>query len=166
MTPGRSKAAHYSWKTFPPVMCPMRRLLLVVGAALTAVTTACSLGNPSAPTQRNAISYAVIYGRIGAPTPTFNINVDISAYKDSASAAGGLSSGYAGGFLEPVDSDNTYLAAVPAAAPATYFLNIIATGQGKGGYLSSVDTIRALRVRFDSVGGGPHDSLEVDDSLP
>lgn len=142
----------------------MRRLLLVVGTLVTAATTACSLGNPSAPTQ-NAIPYAVIYGRIGAPKTTFNITVDISAYKDSASAVHILSSGFAGAFQQPVDS-SLYLAAIPSAVPATYFLNIFATGQGKGGFLSSVDTIRALRVRFDSIGGGPHDSIEVDDSLP
>jgi hypothetical protein len=142
----------------------MRRILVVAGALLTAATTACSLGNVSAPTQ-NAIPYAVIYGRIGAPKSTFNINVDISAYKDSASAVKALSSGFAGAYDQPVDS-SLYIAVVPASSPATYFLNIVATGQGKGGFLSSVDTIRALRVRFDSIGGGPHDSLEVDDSLP
>lgn len=146
-------------------MCLMRRLSVVLGLLLTGVGTACSLGNPSAPSQ-NAIPYAVIYGHVGAPATTLNITVNIAAYTDSASAVGDSSSGYAGAFQQPVDTGNTYLAAVPAAAPATYFLNIFATGQGRRGFEGSIDTIRALRVRFDTVGGTRHDSIEVDDSLP
>lgn len=143
----------------------MRRLSVVLGLLLTAAGTACSLGNPSAPSQ-NATPYAVIYGRIGAPANTIEITVDIAAYKDSASAVGDSSSGYAGGVAQPTDADSTYVAAIPAQAPATYFLNIYATGQGRRGFVGSVDTIRALRVHFDTVGGAPHDSIEVDDSLP
>lgn len=143
----------------------MRRLSVVLGFLLAAVATACSLGNPSAPSQ-NAIPYAVIYGRVGAPLTTIEITVDIAAYKDSASAVGDSSSGYAGAFQQAVDADCTYVAAVPAQTPATYFLNIFATGQGRRGFEGSVDTIRALRVHFDTVGGAPHDSIEVDDSLP
>jgi hypothetical protein len=143
----------------------MRRLSVVLGLLLTAAGTACSLGNPSAPSQ-NAIPYAVIYGRIGAPLTTVEITVDISAYKDSASAVGDSSSGFAGSFQQPVAAESNYVAAVPAQAPATYFLNIFATGQGRRGFEGSIDTIRALRVHFDTVGGAPHDSIEVDDSLP
>jgi hypothetical protein len=143
----------------------MRRLLTVFGVLVTVVATAC-LGSVAPPPPQAAIPYAVIYGRIGAPSLTLNIMVVIGAYVDSAAALRDSASGFAGSYQQGVDTDNTYMAVVQAKAPATYYLNVLANGQGRHGYEGSVDTIRALRVRFDSVGGGPHDSIEVDDSLP
>jgi hypothetical protein len=89
------------------------------------------------------------------------------AYLDSAHAvAGGDTSGYAGNFSQAVDTADNYTAVIPASPPGTYFLNITATGQGHAGYVSSTDTVRALRVRFDSATGGPHDSVAVSLTLP
>ena len=63
------------------------------------------------------------------------------------------SSGLAGSFGQGVDTANNYVAFVPASAPGTFYLNVLATGQNKSGFVSSVDTIRALRAHFDSAGG-------------
>jgi hypothetical protein len=142
----------------------MRRLCSVLGIVLAAVGTACLGSTAEGP--QHEIPYAVIYGHIGAPTLTTNIGVLISAYSDSAQALAEASAGFDGSFSQPVDTGNDYVAVVPASAPGTYYLDVLATGQGHTGYISSLDTIRALRVRFDSVNGGPHDSIEVNDTLP
>lgn len=142
----------------------MKRVCVSLGILLAAA--GCSLGSaPSGPQAQTP--YAVIYGHVGAPANTINITVMMAAYDDSAHAVAEGSTGYVGSYQVTTDTANDYLAAVPASAPGTFYLDVLATGQGHGGYLSSIDTIRALRVRFDSIGGTtPHDSIEVDDSLP
>jgi len=143
----------------------MRRLCALVLVLVTGVGAACLKTPTSGPQAQTP--YAVVYGHIGASKLTTNITVDILAYVDSAHAlAGGDTGGFAGSFVQPADTGNFYVAFIPATAPATYFLDVLATGQGHTGYVSSLDTIRALRVRFDSINGGPHDSIEVNDSLP
>lgn len=147
----------------------MRRVSVVLGFLLTAIATAC-LGNVGAPETQNP-PYAVFWGRIGAPSLTANIAVVITAYQDSAQAVKGGDTGAVGGVDASTtgiggDTGNTFTAYVYVAKPGTYFVNVFATGQGHGGFVSSLDTIRALPVLFDSIGGGQHDSVPVYDTLP
>jgi len=142
----------------------MRRLLVVCAALAAGVTTACLNTAPSGPQPETP--FAVVYGRIGAPKLTTGITVYILAYKDSAHAVAAESSGFAGSFRQAVDTGNTFVAVIPASQPATYFLDVLATGQNRSGFVSSVDTIRAIRTRFDSLNGSGHDSIAVYDSLP
>jgi hypothetical protein len=144
----------------------MRRLSLIFSLLTAGIGTACLTS--TAPGPQAQIPYAVVYGRIGAPIATANIQVIVWAYTDSLHAVeGGDSAGFAGAFDQAVDSTMNYFTAyVEAAAPGTFFLDIFATGQGHTGYVSSVDTIRAIRARFDTLNGGPHDSIAVYDSLP
>jgi len=145
-----------------PYVPRLAMIALSFGAA-----AACAISNPpSGPTKE--LPYAVFYGRIGAPKGVIQINVSILAYKDSAhSIAGGdTGSSYAGALLQPAGDSNKFIAFVPAQAPGTYWIDIFATGQGHTGFEGSVDTIRGLKVRFDSALGGPHDSVSVYDSLP
>ncbi len=144
----------------------MHRLCTTLGILAAALTVAClDSTTPSGP--QSQTPYAVVYGHIGAPKFTVNITVYILAYGDSAQAVAGGSAGYLGSFPQGVDTSNDYVAAVPATAPGTYYLDVLATGQGKSGFVSSVDTIRGIRAHFDSIGGAmPHDSIPVNDSLP
>ena len=147
----------------------MRRLGLILTLLAVSVASACLAKGPSGPTRE--IPYAVIYGRIGAPKLTRSMNVAIAAYADSQSALKSDTLGLRGGFTQQVDSltvadSANYYAFLGAVAPATYYLNVWAYGIGQTGYVGSVDTIRALKVRFDSLNGGPHDSVAVNDSLP
>jgi hypothetical protein len=144
----------------------MHRLCTILGILAAAVAVACmDSTSPSGPQKQTP--YAVLYGHIGAPRPTTNVTVYIVAYTDSAHAIAGGSAGYAGSFGQQVDTAYNYVAIVPSTAPGTYFLNVLATGQNKSGFVSSVDTVRALRAHFDSAGGSMrHDSIMVNDSLP
>ena len=140
VTSGRRGAGHYCCENLPPRDVPYASpILLCSGFSLpAAVATACSLGTDFSAPSQNAIPTRSFDGRVGAPLTTIEITVDIAAYKDSASAVGDSSSGYAGAFQQAVDADCTYVAAVPAQTPATYFLNIFATGQGRRGFEGSV----------------------------
>ena|SRR5215469_6913470 len=145
----------------------MHRLYTILGVLAAGIAVACAdnVNPPSGP--QHQTPYAVIYGHIGAPKPTLNISVYITAYADSGEALAGGGSGFLGSWTQGVDTANNYIAAIPAAKSGTYFMDVLATGQGKGGYVSSVDTVRAIRVHFDSIGGSaPHDSVMVNDSLP
>ena len=144
----------------------MSRLSFVIAMLAVAVNTACLASTPSGP--RAQIPYAVIFGHIAAPKPTIQANANFFAYTDSAHAlAGGDTAGYAGNFSQQVDDSNNYVAVIPAATPATYYLNMSASGQTAHGFETSVDTFRAVRVHFDTIGGGvPHDSIQINDSLP
>ena len=144
----------------------MRRLIAVFAVLVGGALAACSL-SPTTPTQSAQTPYAVVYGRIGAPSIMANITVYFLLYTDSALALANGSSGYVAGSSTGVDSGNYFNAAVPAPKSGTYFLDVYATGQGQMGYVSSLDTIRALRTRFDTIGGSlGHDSVGVFDSLP
>jgi hypothetical protein len=144
----------------------MRRLALVSSILMVAIVGACALPNEPAGSVPQ-IPYAVLYGHISAPTLTQNITVTAAAYFDSVHAiAGGTSSGYAGNFTQAADASDDYTAIIPSQSSGTYYVNITATGQGQMGFVSSTDTIRALRVRFDSATGGPHDSIAVSLTLP
>jgi hypothetical protein len=144
----------------------MRRLWFASSVLVIGLVTAC-LGSTTPSGPQAAIPYAVVYGHVGAPLLTTNINVIIWAYTDSAHAlAGGDTGTFAGAVSQAVDTANNFVAVIPASAPRVYYLDVLATGQGRGGFVSSVDTIRGLRARFDSLNGGPHDSIDVYDSLP
>ncbi len=144
----------------------MHRLCTTLGILAAAVTVACvDSATPSGP--QNQQPYAVIYGHIGAPKFTINTTVYIVAFGDSAQAIADGTAGFLGSFPQGVDTANNYVAAVPANAPGTYYMDVWATGQGRSGFVSSLDTIRAIRVHFDSIGGTmPHDSVMVNDTLP
>ena len=143
----------------------MNRLCTALGILAAAVAVACADSVPVGP--NNQVPYAVIYGHIGAPKLTTNITVYILAYTDSAQALAEASAGFDGSFAQLTDSANNYTAAVPATAPGTYYLDVLATGQGRTGFLRSTDTVRAIRVHFDSAGGSQRrDSVLVNDSLP
>lgn len=144
----------------------MRRISVLVSILTGAAIAACSVGTgPSGPQRETP--YAVLYGHVTAPLLTRSITVMMAAYDDSAHAIkGGDTAGYAGNFTQPADTANNFIAFVPASPPGSYFLNIVASGQGSTGYVLSTDTVRALRVRFDSLTGGPHDSLMVNLTLP
>jgi hypothetical protein len=145
---------------------PMRRISLLVSILTGAAIAACSV--PSAPSgPQHETPYAVLYGHVTAPRLTHSITVIMAAYDDSTHAImGGTTAGYAGNFAQLADTANNFIAFVPASPPGSYFLNIVATGQGATGYVSSTDTVRALRVQFDSATGGRHDSLMVNFTLP
>jgi hypothetical protein len=142
----------------------MRRLCFVLISLVGGTGTACLSNPPTTPQRANA--YAVVYGRVGAPKLTSSIQVYLEAFDDSAHALAGGTTGYLGLFPENVTAADSYYAFIPASVPGTYFLDVSATGIGQKGFVSSVDTVRGVRLRFDSIGGGPHDSVEVDDSLP
>lgn len=144
----------------------MRRISLLVSMLTGVAIAACSVGTaPSGPQPETP--YAVLYGHVSAPRLTHSISVVMVAYDDSAHAIkGGDTAGYAGNFTQLADTANNFIAFVPASPPGSYFLDIVATGQGPTGYVSSTDTVRALRVQFDSLTGGRHDSLQVNLTLP
>ncbi len=133
---------------------------LIVGAA------ACSLGSsaPSGPQRQYA--YAVFYGHVAAETGARNITVSATAYLDSVHAVKAGDTAYFGGFNQVVDSAHNYLTFVQAKHPIVLYFNLIASGQAHTGYIASKDTIHALRVRLDTLNGGPHDSVAVNLSLP
>jgi len=132
-----------------------------------ALFAACSVRSPSTG-PNHQIAYAIIYGHVTAPAQTIQINVSGTTYTDSAKALANDNSAYFGGFQRATDSLNNYNVFINPADgnPRTLWINMVATGQGRTGFLSSTDTIRALRVHLDTLGGQPHDSVPASFTLP
>jgi hypothetical protein len=144
-----------------------RSALLPVAILLAGSFAACSTSTPSTG-PNHQIAYAVLYGHVSAPAQTIQITVGGVAYTDSLKALAQDNSAYFGGISSGVDSLGDYTLFINPADgnPRTLWVNMLATGQGHTGYLSSTDTVRALRVHLDTLGGAPHDSLPVSFTLP
>lgn len=113
--------------------------------------------------------YAVIYGHVTAPAGRSQVTIEGRAYTDSVDALGYAStgSGFDGGFSIVADaSTNNYNSAIVTGSSGPLWLTVSALGQTASGLVYSTDTARAVRFRFDSIGGGPHDSIAVNLNLP
>ena len=147
---------------------PRARAAVVFGTlAIATLVTGCDLPGSTTGNGPQPI-YAVLYGHVTAPAGRSQVTIEGRAYSDSVDAAGfGTGSGYVGGFSVVADaSTNNYSTNLVAASSGTLFLTVLALGQTSSGLVYSTDTARALRVRFDSIGGGPHDSIAVNLTLP
>jgi hypothetical protein len=131
---------------------------LAAGCALPTGTTGNNLQQPI---------YAVLYGHVTAPKSRTNVTIEGRAYTDSLDAlAFGSTAGYVGGFTFQADTGDNFNQTLLVANSGVYFLTVLAYGQGPNGLEYSSDTAYAVHVRFDSVGGGPHDSVAINLNLP
>ncbi len=146
---------------------PRVRAAAVFGTlAIASLVAGCNLGNTTGNGPQPI--YAVLYGHVSAPAGRSQVMVEGRAYTDSIDALGfGTGTGYVGGLSVVADaSTNNYSTDLVAASSGVLFLTILAEGQTSNGLVFSTDTARAVRFRFDSVGGGPHDSVAVNLTLP
>jgi hypothetical protein len=143
------------------------RAIRVFGS-LTVATLAAGCALPSNPTGvAPQPIYAVLYGHVTAPTGRTEINLEGRVYNDSLSAvAFAKGTGYVGGFSMETDGSNNYITFLAVSTSGTYYITELALGQGTTGVVYSTDTAYAVRFRFDSLGGGPHDSIAVNLNLP
>ena len=137
----------------------MRRPLLTLAAfAITAGSAAClGKSSPTGATQ-SAVSYAILYGHVNAPPSAISVTVSGQAYPDSSHAASHLDAiGTFGPLM--VDASNNYIEPLALTVPTVLYMNI--EGVAINGTHELTDTVHAIRVRLDSIGGGPHDSLHI-----
>jgi hypothetical protein len=144
------------------------RALLVAGAlAAAAAMAGCSLGGTGTTNNPPEPIFAWMYGKVTAPPHTAAITVEFRAYSDSLDAlAFGTTTGYIGGNTLLTDTGGNYNTALLAAASGKLYLTVLALGQASTGLVYSIDTARAVPMRFDSLNGGPHDSTAVNLTLP
>jgi hypothetical protein len=140
---------------------PFTLAFAVTTAALAAALWSCSIPTGSS-TQRINQPYAVIYGTVTTGNNATSVLISGQAYPDSASALNRDS--VAGGFNSIVVAANgTYITSVSANAPRKVFFNIEALNSRP----SAADTVFAVRVQLDSLGGTPpHDSVAVNFTFP
>lgn len=141
---------------------------LVVGGSLTVATLVAGCALPSGSTgPAPQPIYAVLYGHVAAPTGRSSISIEGRLYNDSLSAvAFAKGTGYVGGFMISADGSNNYIQPLAVASSGVYYMTVYALGQGTTGVVYSTDTAYAVKFRFDSIGGGPHDSIAVNLNLP
>lgn len=141
----------------------MRRpLLTLLAFAITAATVAC-LGKSSATgSTQSAVSYAILFGHVNAPPASTSVTVSGQAYVDSSHAVSKLD---VVGTFGPamVDGGNNYFEPLALTRPTVLYMNV--EGVAINGTHELTDTVHAIRVRLDSIGGGPHDSLQVNLTL-
>ena len=140
---------------------PFTLAFAVTTAALAAALWSCSIPTGSS-TQRINQPYAVIYGTVTTGNNSTSVLISGQAYPDSSSALNRDS--VAGGFNSIVVAANgTYITSVSANAPRKVYFNIEALNSRP----SAADTVFAVRVQLDSLGGTPpHDSVAVNFTFP
>jgi hypothetical protein len=106
--------------------------------------------------------YAVIYGHVTTSGASTAVLIGGQAYLDSSSALAGDS--LFGGFSSvQVDAQGNYLTRFTDEAVQKLYFNIQAVSTQPSGR----DSVLAVPVQLDSAGGTPpHDSLEIDFSVP
>lgn len=141
--------------------CPVTLAFAVTTAALAAALWSCSIPTGGS-TQRINQPYAVIYGTVTTGNNSTSVLISGQAYPDSSSALNRDS--VAGGFNSIVVAANgTYITSVSANAPRKVYFNIEALNSRP----SAADTVFAVRVQLDSLGGTPpHDSVAVNFTFP
>jgi hypothetical protein len=138
-------------------------LLTIVAIAAAAAGVACVGASTLATGPSNALIYAVLYGNVATPGNAFDVQVTGQAYVDSASAIADLKADTVGTFTVSLSGTSSYFRPLYLKAPKVLYITVM--GSAVVDTTEVNDTVRAIRVRFDSVGGGPHDSLEVDLTL-
>ena len=145
-----------------PQRRPFTLAFTVTTAALAAALSSCSDAGVSGTTARINQPYAVIYGTVTTGNNATSVLISGQAYPDSASALNRDS--VAGGFNSIVVAANgTYITSVSADVPRKVYFNIEALNSRP----SAADTVFAVPVQLDSLGGTPpHDSVAVNFTFP
>jgi len=142
----------------------MRHPLLTILAIAAAATGVACVGKSTLTTgPSNALIYAVLYGNVVTADSAFDLRVNGRAYADSASAIANANADTVGTFTIGLSGTTSYFQPLYLKVPRVLYITL--AGSAVVGTTEVTDTVRAIRVRFDSVGGGPHDSLEVDLTL-
>jgi hypothetical protein len=135
-------------------------LFLIASAVAGAAVVGCmSTSQPISPANT---PYAIIFGHVTTTAGSSALLIGGQAYLDSSSAFAGdsLFGGFSGVQL---DAQGNYLTRVTDQAVQKLYFNIQAVSTRPAGR----DSVLAVPVQLDSVGGTPpHDSLEIDFSLP
>lgn len=129
---------------------------LVAAAGFVGCTSGTQTVNP------HNIAYAVIYGHVTTTNGSTAVLVSGQAYLDSTSAL--ASDSLFGGFASvQVDGSGNYSRRVTSPSVQKLYFNVQAASTSPAGR----DSVMAVRVQLDSIGGTPaHDSLRIDFSLP
>jgi hypothetical protein len=139
----------------------MRHPLLTILAFAAAATGVACLGKSTLATgPSGALIYAVLYGNVVTADSAFDLRITGQAYADSASAIADAKADTLGTFRIALSGTTSYFEPLYVKVPRVLYITL--EGSAIVGSTEVNDTVRAIRVRFDSVGGGPHDSLEVD----
>ena len=129
-------------------------LFLIASAVAGAAVAGCmSTSQPISPANT---PYAIIFGHVTTTAGSSALLIGGQAYLDSDSLFGGFSG-------VQLDAQGNYLTRVTDQAVQKLYFNIQAVSTRPAGR----DSVLAVPVQLDSVGGTPpHDSLEIDFSLP
>jgi hypothetical protein len=142
----------------------MRHPLLTILVFAAAATGVACVGKSTVATgPSGALVYAVLYGNVVTADSAFDLRVTGQAYADSASAIADANADTLGTFRIPLSGTTFYFQPLYVKVPRVVYITL--EGSAVVGSIEVKDTVRAVRVRFDSLGGGPHDSLEVDLTL-
>jgi hypothetical protein len=143
---------------------PVRRSWLSLSAFASAVAITACVGGGNTTTPSRAAVYAILFGHVTTPTGTVKILVKGQAYIDSAKALAGHTDSAFGSFgPNTITGSGDYLFSLFTRDTVTLWFNV--EGQGTHGSGAVFDTVHAVRVRFDSLGGGRHDSVAVNLNL-
>ena len=134
----------------------------VLGVAFSVVLAACAASAPTGSTKPLNLPYAVLFGHVTTANNSTAVLVSGEAYLDSASAV--TRQQPFGGFNAiAVDVNGNYATALFSQIPRKVYFDIIAQSARP----SAVDTVVAVPMQLDSLGGIPaHDSTEIDFQLP
>jgi hypothetical protein len=136
-----------------------RVLLLVTGVASAAVAGCTSSSQPINP--KNT-PYAIIFGHVTTTGASSAVLIAGQAYLDSSSALAG-DSVFSSFSNVQLDAQGNYLTRATDQSVQKLYFNIQAVSTQPAGR----DSVLAVPVQLDSAGGTPpHDSLEIDFSLP
>jgi hypothetical protein len=140
----------------------VRRVGRVLSFALIAGAVVGGCTSTSQPVSPANTPYAVIYGHVTTSGASTAVLIGGQAYLDSSSALAGDS--LFGGFSSvQVDAQGNYLTRFTDEAVQKLYFNIQAVSTQPSGR----DSVLAVPVQLDSAGGTPpHDSLEIDFSVP
>jgi hypothetical protein len=146
-------------------MFPPRRVIACGIACCSALTVGVVLGGCIDTTSTTTVSntpYAVLFGHVTTANNSTDVLVSGQAYLDSANARNRDS--VFGGFTPmEVDANGNYSTRVSDQAVQKVYFDISAMSTRPVG----ADTVYAVPLQLDSLGGAiPHDSLEIDFTLP
>ena len=130
--------------------------LAAFAAAATAV--ACVGSSSVTNSQQGAFPYAILYGTVITSDSAFDVTIGFEAFVDSADALAGTN---VFGVVPAAGLSGTdsYLQTLVTTQPRVLYVNVSAGAVI--GTKEVTDTVKAIRVRFDTLGGGPHDSVQV-----
>jgi hypothetical protein len=147
-----------------PARVPRAAAVLAAGASLLVATllAACAASQPTGTNTPLNLPYAVVFGHVSTTNNSTSVLVNGEAYLDSADALS-RSQPFGGFNAISVDTGGNYATAIFSQVPRKVYFDIIAVSARPSG----ADTVRAIPVQLDSLGGTPpHDSVEVDFHLP